>query len=260
MQTIGKSKGNDQTVAQLRGTLFRLLEVTKNARKIDTEASQLCIRNCLMAIVILLTAGHNCIPANDPLLVRVCDEMMASLQDTITQKTAIFSCRSILLYQPKNDADRALVAALLPKIVQYVATDDESGVGNSKGLMAQVLITFFATLSGESCKFSILLYSTLCTDSLQVKIAMTVFIPALLSRAAVNVDRENEHAVYRDTAARLMEMASKDPAMFKGVVVGLTAEQRTFTEEILRAGAGSSASENASAQSTAPSIALKMSF
>jgi len=153
MQTVGKSKGNDQMVAQLRGTLFRLLEVTKNARKLDTEASQLCIRNCLMAVVILLTAGHNCIPANDPLLVKVCDEMMSSLQDTITQKTAIFSCRSILLYQPKNDADRALVAILLPKIIQYIATDDEKDVGNSKGLMAQVVTTFFATLSGEDCKF-----------------------------------------------------------------------------------------------------------
>jgi len=89
---------------------------------------------------------------------------------------------------------------------------------------------------------------------------MTVFIPALLSRAATNVDGDNANAVYRDTAARLMEMAAKDQGMFKGIILGLTAEQRTFTEEILRAGAGSSASENASAQSTAPSIALKMSF
>lgn len=159
MQTVGRSKGNDQMVAQLRGTLFRLLEVTKNARKLDTEASQLCIRNCIMAIVILLTAGHNCIPANDPLLTRVCDEMMASLQDTITQKTAIFSCRSMLFYQPKNDADRALLGTLLPRMVQYVATDDEKDVENSKGLMAQVLITFFATLYGEDCKPWILLYS-----------------------------------------------------------------------------------------------------
>lgn len=89
---------------------------------------------------------------------------------------------------------------------------------------------------------------------------MTVFIPALLSRAAVNVDGENANAVYRDTAARLMEMAAKDQGMFKSVIVGLTAEQRIFTEEILRAGAGSSTSESASAQNTAPSIALKMSF
>ena len=87
-------------------------------------------------------------------------------------------------------------------------------------------------------------------------LAMALVVPALLSRAV----SEGEE-VYRETSARLLELAGIDQPSFRGVVAGMSEGQKAFMEEVIRSGRQA----NATAKSTddgagQPSIALKMNF
>ena len=87
--------------------------------------------------------------------------------------------------------------------------------------------------------------------------AMALVVPALLSRAA----SEEGQAVYRETSARLLELASADAAAFRAVVAGLSDPQRAFLDEVVRAGRQAAGPADASAdEDERPAIALKMDF
>ena len=92
---------------------------------------------------------------------------------------------------------------------------------------------------------------------------MSVFVPALLSRcshASRHDDARVTQKVYRDTATRLTDMVSQDAQTFKSVMMALSPEQRSFMEEVLRAGAGPVDDGMDKAGQSAPTIALKMTF
>ncbi len=89
-----------------------------------------------------------------------------------------------------------------------------------------------------------------------IALAMALVVPALLSRAA----SEGEE-VYRETSARLLELASIDQASFRGVVGGMSEGQKTFAEEVIKSGRQATVATRRTSDGTGqPSIALKMNF
>lgn len=101
----------------------------------------------------------------------------------------------------------------------------------------------------------------------RVAVAMALVAPALLSRASA-ADADDIGAVppvFRETGARLLELASVDQAAFRGVVAGMSEGQRAFMEEVIRSGrraggaAGGDGGEGGE-EEVRPSIALKMDF
>ena len=85
---------------------------------------------------------------------------------------------------------------------------------------------------------------------------MALVVPALLSRAG----SEEGQAVYRETSARLLELASANQAVFRGVVAGMSEGQRAFLEEVIRAGRQTGPVDDEADEGERPTIALKMNF
>lgn len=90
---------------------------------------------------------------------------------------------------------------------------------------------------------------------------MAVVVPTLLARAAgEDGETDDGEAVYRETSARLLELAGVDQAAFRGVVGGMSEGQRAFMEEVIRAGRRTGQVEGGKAEGERPTIALKMDF
>lgn len=69
--------------------------------------------------------------------------------------------------------------------------------------------------------------------------------------------------VYKETSARLLELAGADQAGFRGVVVGLSEGQRGFMEGVVAKGRkaqGVGRMDGAEVEGREPSIALRMDF
>ncbi|KAK6349801.1 hypothetical protein TWF696_006075 [Orbilia brochopaga] len=241
------ANAQDGLVIQLRVALSQLVQVAENASRRDTEASMICVRNCLLAFVIMIHSGVNMIPANDELLSRVCDSLIDGLRDTITAKTAISCCRSILMFQPKNSSDLELVKILLPKLLSHLASSETKEVEGSKGAIVQVIILFAKALEPP-----------------QRQILLPLLIQSLLRRLALGSNGAQEAAaaaLQRETAASLMELILMDQALFKEVLQRLNQDQKQLLEETLRAGAtAQNAGRDNSDANAAPTIALKMNF
>jgi hypothetical protein len=87
---------------------------------------------------------------------------------------------------------------------------------------------------------------------------MSVIMPMLLQRAST----EGEE-VYKETSARLLELAGSDQAAFRGVVGGLSEGQKGFMESVIlkgRQARGNVRAEGAENEGREPTIALRMDF
>lgn len=150
-------------------------------------------------------------------------------------KMAIQCCRSILMVTPKTACDQEIVRYMIPRLITFATTTNEDPE-NAKGLVCHILASFVSTLFGD-----------------QVQIAMAIFIPTFLSRAASNPRS------YHETATRLLELVAVNQVAFKNVVANLNPSQRAFMEEILLSKARM-AEGAARPESNVPTIALKMNF
>ncbi|EWC48289.1 hypothetical protein DRE_02393 [Drechslerella stenobrocha 248] len=240
------AEADDGLVIQLRVALSQLVSVAETASRRDTEASMVCVRNCLLAFVIMVHSGVNMIPPKDELLSRVCDCLIDGLRDSITAKTAISCCRSILMFQPKNNSDMELVKILLPKLLVHISSTGTKEVEGSRSAIVQIVIAFAKGL-----------------DASQKQMLLPLLIQTILRRLALGSRSDPESAVtlQRETAARLMELVMMDQAIFKDVLLGLGQDQKQLLEETLRAGATAQSSANDNVEANAaPKIALKMNF
>ena len=87
---------------------------------------------------------------------------------------------------------------------------------------------------------------------------MSVIMPMLLQRASI----EGE-PVYKETSARLLELAGSDQAGFRGVVAGLSEGQKGFMEGVITKGRKAQGAVRAGSEDAGgrePSIALRMDF
>jgi len=85
---------------------------------------------------------------------------------------------------------------------------------------------------------------------------MAVVIPTLLKRAQGEGEK-----VWKETSARLLELAASDAMVFRAVVAGMGNEQRAFMEGVLRKGRGVDGKKVVVEEdSREPTIALRMDF
>jgi hypothetical protein len=88
---------------------------------------------------------------------------------------------------------------------------------------------------------------------------MSIIVPTLLARAS----SEGE-IIYRETSARLLDLAGNDQGAFRGVVAGMTDAQKHFMESIIvagrQAGQGQGKVQSGDGEGREPSIALRMDF
>ncbi|KAI0103088.1 ARM repeat-containing protein [Hypoxylon sp. NC0597] len=232
------AEGRSVTDMQLQGCLRRYLSIYLNAQKREAPTSLLCVKNCLLAITILFTGGGNRLAAGDRLVTKYLDEVVDCLTDRMTAKIAANCIRSLLLQPSPTPADQSIARYLLPRLIAFVVDTEPEDPEEARKLVAHTLTQYVASLgSGHS------------------QIAMSVVVPALLSRAA------SEGAeVYHETSARLLELASADQAGFRGVVAAMNEGQKAFMEEVIRSGRQTSGPAKGSNNTGQPTIALKMDF
>jgi hypothetical protein len=187
-----------------------------------------------MASTIVITAGVNILPPNDEQVPHLCESIITALKDPDTLTIAVQCCRSIVMTNPKTACDQEIIRYLLPRLINFVVSD-EKDPDNAKSAVCGILTGFTSVLFGE-----------------QVQIAMALFVPTLLKRAAKDPSKS------RESAARLLELAQADQQAFRAVVGGLQQEQRAFMEEVFRSNVGGQ--EKARPESAQPSIELKMNF
>ncbi|KAH9832713.1 HEAT repeat protein [Teratosphaeria destructans] len=202
-----------ETSAQLRNALSRMLIILKNAQKRESDASLPCERNCLLAITVLLSAAPQTFTPTDPLLARFISELADSLSGPKTSRVAAGCLRTLLL---AHIAPAALLAHAITFVLHPVDLD---GVTETRPLMAQTLTAFAAKLAGNP-------------DQHAATVALVLNV--LLDRAA----KEGE-GVYAETAGRVLELVGEG-AVFRSVVAGFGAERKALMERVLRSAGGGS--------------------
>ncbi|KAK2751806.1 hypothetical protein FQN55_009249 [Onygenales sp. PD_40] len=247
------------TSRQIRGCISRLLSILTIAQRRESETSLPCAKNTLFALTILLTTSSHAIPPQDPLIPRVLDEFLDCLQDLGLASVAAGCIRSILLTPtPRSPTDDAIARHLFPRLLAFVtskpltATDNATPLDpeNTKGTITLSLVSSIG--SGA-------------VTARAIPTAISLMIPALLCRA-----RNEGPSVYKEIAARLLELAKIDAGSFRGLLGGMDVEQRGFTEEILRSvgigggvgrdGGGGAGGDGEVEERNVPSIALRMDF
>lgn len=199
------------------------------------------IKNGLTAATVVLTASVNVIPPGDEAIPRLLDLIPEAFRDREISRTALQCCRSLLLASPKTQCDQEIVKYLLPRLVTFVTTNLDAAdpdLAQAQSAVCGVLTSFVGTLTGE-----------------QVAIAMALVVPTFLARAA------GQKGLWRETSQRLLDLVGVDQQGFKMVVTGMNVRQKSFMEEVLRAGAAAAQEdETAKKQQETPTIALKMDF
>ncbi|PMD28615.1 ARM repeat-containing protein [Hyaloscypha hepaticicola] len=246
----------DTTLIQIQGCLKRFLSIYLNAQKRETEASLPCVKNSLLASTVLLTSGKNYLSASDPLVSRFLDEVIDCLSDRMvlslaypftpsanrpqTAKVASGCIRTLLLQSPKMPADQSISRSLLPRLIAFATNTEAEDPENARALVIHALTAFVTTLAGP-----------------QKSVAMSVIVPTLLARA----NSEGEE-VYRETSARLLDLAGSDQAAFRSVVANMTDTQKQFMESVIVAGrqAGQVQAKGTDGEEREPTIALRMDF
>ncbi|KAF4783109.1 hypothetical protein HER10_EVM0006272 [Colletotrichum scovillei] len=231
--------GPSPTDVQLQGCLRRFLSIYLNAQKREVPTSLTCVKNCLLASTILFTGGTNHLAANDALVARYLDEVVDCLTDRMTAKIAANCIRSLLLQGNPTPADHTIARYLLPRLVAFVTNTAPEDPENARSMIAHSLSQYVGVVPRD-----------------RVPVAMALVLSTCLARAS----SEGEDC-YRDTSARLLELAAIDQNAFRTVVASMSDGQKAFLEEVIRWGRQQGPTEQTASGATGqPSIALKMDF
>ena len=244
IQTISETAdGTTSLQDQLRGCLQSFRSILANSQQRETESSLPCAKNTLLATTILLTSGSSGLEPNDPLITYLLDDMLDCLQDLGLAKVTANCMRSLLLVEPKNPTNQAIARYLLPRLLHYLIDKTQQDPENARVLVSHAVVSFATTVNSE-----------------EIATLFSFIIPALLHRATTVQGKD----VSKEIAARLLTLAARDQGAFRGVVGKMTAEQKSFMEEVIREGGGGGRGIQRGglrdAQDGEPSIALKMTF
>ncbi|KAF1926809.1 ARM repeat-containing protein [Didymella exigua CBS 183.55] len=232
------AEATSDTSKQLRATLTRFLTIMRHAQQREFDAALACEKNIILATTILVSSAASAFAPEDPLIKVFIDNLFDCLGTVTTSKVAVGCCRSLLLLPKKSAVEMSIASLILPQILSFLANpSDVEGLEESRALLAQTLVTFIASLK----------------TSEQRQLAAKIIIPALLARV------QNDAATSQESAGRLLEIAQADQEAFRGVVTGLSAEQRDFLQGVLKSGQGPKKVERRDDEGE-PTIALKMNF
>jgi hypothetical protein len=142
-----------------------------------------------------------------------------------------------LLQNPRTPADQSIARHLLPRLLSFLTDTKPEDPENARTLTAHALTSFTAILTPQ-----------------QLPVAMSLILPALLSRA-----RQEGKEVYAETSARLLELAARDQTVFRVVVAGMNESQKAFVEEVVMSGRSGAKGVETDGEKE-PTIALKMDF
>jgi HEAT repeat-containing protein 5 len=127
-------------------------------------------------------------------------------------------------------------------LIAFVTNTETEDPENARALVVHALTVFATTLSGT-----------------QKGVAMSVIVPTLLARA-----NSAGEEVYRETSARLLDLAGSDQPIFRSVVAGMTDAQRQFMESVIvagrQAGQAQGKAKEGDGEDKEPTIALRMDF
>ena len=126
--------------------------------------------------------------------------------------------RTLLLQGPKTSADQSIARHLLPRLIAFVTNTDTEDPENARSLVMHALTQFAISLPTS-----------------QKAAAMSLIVPTLLARANGEGVEERD-VVFRETSARLLELAGSDQAAFRSVVGNMTDAQKGFMESVIVAG------------------------
>ncbi|PSR94602.1 armadillo-type protein [Coniella lustricola] len=248
----GPREGNSgPTEIQLQGCLRRFLSIYLYGQKREKPTDLQNVKNSLLAITILFTGGQNHLTANDPIVAKFLEELVECLSDRMTAKIAANCVRSLVLQTKPTVADETITRLLLPRLIAFVTNTDPEDPEQARALVAHTLTQYVAIVPKD-----------------HQAIAMSLVMPTLLSRAASEGGSSTSGGVdaaglkiYRETSARLLELASADQASFRGVVAGMSESQKAFMEEVITRGRESeNVNKDADVDNEQPTIALKMNF
>lgn len=234
-------RDSDNSLIQIRSCLKRFLSIYLHAQKRESEVSLYCIRNSLLAIATLFTSGENRLSASEPVVKQFLDEVLECLNDSMTAKAAASCVRLLLLQMPKTPADQSISYYLLPRLIRFVTNSKIKDPENTRSLIMHTLTIFVTTLVGEANI-----------------VAISIILPALLARA-----NKEGPTVYKETSARLLDLASIDQNAFRSVVSEVNREQKQFMESVIVAGREIQAQQGSQADDleyNRPAITLRMDF
>ncbi|KAL9084717.1 MAG: hypothetical protein Q9159_005072 [Coniocarpon cinnabarinum] len=253
--SLSRNAPSPETTSQLRTMLRGVTSIIKNAQKREMDAAVAAEKNSLLAGTILLTSAGKVLPANDDLVANFLYELLGCLDSAMTTKVAAGLSRSLLLLpttaaqsgRSAHSTEAKIASTLLPRLVSFlVAPSEIEGTEEARGTVAGALISFVLSLPHPSAKNA----------------AAGIVIPAVMQRA-----RQEGEKTWPDTSGRLLELARREPALFKSVVAGMDVQQKSFVEEVLRRGGGVGINASAAShgretakEESAPTIALKMDF
>jgi len=121
--------------------------------------------------------------------------------------------RTLLLSSPKTPADQSIARHLIPHLIAFTTTPSEDPE-KARPLIAHTLTSYMPILHNDK------------------RLAgMAVVLPTLLERA----NKEGE-ATWRETSARLLELAAVDQGAFRAVVANMSSEQKGFMESVIMKG------------------------
>lgn len=234
-------KDLENSVTQLLSCLKRFLSIYFQAQKRESEFSLLCVRNSLLASATLFTSGKNRLSASEPIVKQFLDEVIRCLNDCTTAKAAASCIRLLLLQMPKTSADNSISRYLFPRLITFVTNTKIKDSENARPLIMHTLTIFVTTLVGEANT-----------------VAISIILPVLLARAITEGP-----TVYKETGARLLDLASIDQHAFRNVVGVINREQKQFMESIIVAERQNQAQLNSQSddlEGKRPAIALRMDF
>lgn len=128
---------------------------------------------------------------------------------------------------------------MIPRLIAFVTDTESEDPEKARSLVAHTLALYVGVV-----------------DKDKKAAAMSLVIPTLMTRATA----EGE-GLYRETSARLLELAAADQDAFRSVVASLSAAQRGLLEEVIKSGRQTAANnDNGDDDDGQPTIALKMNF
>ncbi|RMD41467.1 hypothetical protein DV735_g3637, partial [Chaetothyriales sp. CBS 134920] len=221
-----KDNSTSATISRLvRGSLHQMLVVLSVAQRRDNDFSIVCAKNTLLSITILITSASVVIPPTDELVRKAVEEMLDCLQDVGLAKVAANCVRTLLNAKPKTGCDEAIARLLWPRLCAFICDTEAEDPETVRPILVAALVSSVATLPRQPAEAPIGPRPA----------AMAILIPLLLYRAgASHSNSKEEGPLRRESAERLLDLLTTDPAAFKSIVGLLNEADRLLLEELLR--------------------------